>query len=219
VQFSGAYIWIRILHKNAPSGPLEGHTSYSKTNNLPTTLYISSFPQRRKFRQNGRFILNLASMQAQTTWVIKPHPDFDYRVVADGIMTQQELDEYYGEWDQYGTIFRGGGDFHSLKTSDCLITVCTSLLADYLPIGKSVFLLRSKAQTTPFSDFAENTNGAYCQIHSNTEFEKLFSQVMIEGNDFTTRRRLEQIADLKLTSNETATKCIFDHVQKELKIT
>ncbi|MDR1891303.1 MAG: hypothetical protein LBQ23_04010 [Puniceicoccales bacterium] len=171
------------------------------------------------FHQNGRFILNLASMYPQTTWVINPHPKFNYSVVADGIMTQQELDEYYGEWEKYGTIFRGGDYFDLFKTSDCLITDCISFLADYFPTGKPVFHLRSETQTVPFSDFAKNIIGTYYQIHSNAELEKLFSQVIIEGNDFMATKRSEQMTKLKLMSDETASKCVFDHLQKELKIT
>jgi CDP-glycerol glycerophosphotransferase (TagB/SpsB family) len=136
------------------------------------------------FYQNGQFILDLASMYPQTIWVIKPHPKFDDRVVADGIMTQQELDEYYGEWEKSGTIFRGGDYLDLFKTSDCLITDCISFLADYLPTRKSMFYLRIDVHIDPFNDFAENIIRTCYQIHSNAEFEKLFSQVIIEGNDF-----------------------------------
>ncbi|MDR2432405.1 MAG: hypothetical protein LBD34_01490 [Puniceicoccales bacterium] len=170
------------------------------------------------FSQNGKFILNLASIYPQTTWVLKPHPSFDQNVVADGIMTQQELDEYYAAWEKYGMIVRGGNYFDLFKTSDCLITDCISFLADYFPNGKPVFHLRRKEQTADFNDFGKDIINTYYQIHSNAELEKLFSQVMIDGDDFMAPRRLEQMEKLKLISDETASKRVFDHLWKELKI-
>ncbi|MDR0741854.1 MAG: CDP-glycerol glycerophosphotransferase family protein [Puniceicoccales bacterium] len=170
------------------------------------------------FPQNGQFMLNLADMYPQTTWVLRPHPSFDQSVVADGIMTQQELDEYYAAWEKYGTIIRGGDYFDLVKTSDCLITDCISFLADYFPSGKPVFHLRRSDQSREFNDFGKDIIGTYYQIYSNAELEKLFSRVMIDGDDFMASQRLEQMEKLQLLSDETASKRVFDHLQKELKI-
>ncbi|MDR2779449.1 MAG: hypothetical protein LBB16_04195 [Puniceicoccales bacterium] len=170
------------------------------------------------FPQNGRFMLNLASMYPQTTWVVKPHPSFDYSVVVDGIMTRQELDAYYAEWEKYGTVVKGGNYFDLFKTSDCLITDCISFLADYFPSGKPVFHLRRSDQLRKFNDFGKDIIGTYYQIHSNAELEKLFSRVIIGGDDFMASKRLKQMAKLELMSNKTASKCVFDHLQKELEI-
>ncbi|MDR1232767.1 MAG: hypothetical protein LBJ75_00675 [Puniceicoccales bacterium] len=170
------------------------------------------------FPQNGRFMLNLADMYPQTTWAIKPHPGFDQHVVADGIMTQQELDEYYAAWEKYGTVVKEGDYFDLFKTSDCLITDCISFLADYFPSGKPVFHLRRNDQSKEFNDFGKDIIGTYYQIHSNAELEKLFSRVMIDEDDFMAPIRLERMGKLQLVSNETASKCVFDYLRKELKI-
>ncbi|MDR2776785.1 MAG: hypothetical protein LBB17_01930 [Puniceicoccales bacterium] len=170
------------------------------------------------FPQNGQVILNLASMYPQTTWVLRPHPSFDQHVVADGIMTQQELDEYYAAWEKYGTIVREGDCFDLFKTSDCLITDCISFLADYFPSGKPLFHLRRSDQSREFNDFGKDIIGTYYQIHSNAELEKLFSRVMIDGDDFMAPQRSEQLTKLQLMSDETASKRVFDYLRKELKI-
>jgi hypothetical protein len=58
------------------------------------------------FQWSGQFILNLASMYPQAKWIMRPHPRFDRHMVKDGILTQQELDEYYGKGKNMETLSR-----------------------------------------------------------------------------------------------------------------
>jgi hypothetical protein len=38
---------------------------------------------------------------------MRSHPSFDRHVAEDGILTQQELDEYDGEWENMETLSKG----------------------------------------------------------------------------------------------------------------
>jgi CDP-glycerol glycerophosphotransferase (TagB/SpsB family) len=194
------------------ASPTKKRIIYAPHFTFTTQHRVATFPQ------NGQIILNLASMYPQTTWVVRPHPSFDQHIIADGIMTQQELDEYYAAWGKYGTIVREGDYFDLFRTSDCLITDCISFLADYFPSGKPVFHLRRSDQSREFNDFSKNIIGTYYQIYSNAELERLFSRVMIGGDDFMASQRSKQLAKLQLLSDETASKRVFDYLRKELKI-
>ncbi|MDR0693662.1 MAG: hypothetical protein LBF49_03830 [Puniceicoccales bacterium] len=216
---SGSLHLDKYFSKKVPSMDFWKDISPTKKRIIYAPHYTFTMQHRvATFPQNGQLILNLASMYPQTTWAIKPHPNFDYSVVANGIMTQQELDEYYAAWEKYGTIVGEGDYFDLFKTSDCLITDCISFLADYFPSGKPLFHLRREGQAEDFNDFGKDIIGTYYQIHGNAELEKLFSRVMIDGDDFMAPQRLERLAKLKLVSDETASKCVFDHLRKELKI-
>lgn len=63
------------------------------------------------FRENGRFILELAKKFPQTTWVFKPHPDFKMMVLDAGIMAEKEIEEYFDEWRKIGRVYTQGNYF------------------------------------------------------------------------------------------------------------
>ncbi|MDR1401884.1 MAG: CDP-glycerol glycerophosphotransferase family protein [Puniceicoccales bacterium] len=170
------------------------------------------------FQQNGQFILNLAGMYPETTWIIRPHPHFDEEVVNCGVVTKQELADYWDEWEKYGTISRQENFIDLFRTSDCLITDCISFLADYFPTGKPVFHLRSDMQTREFNNFAEDIIKTYYQIRSNAQLDQMFLRVIIEGDDYMAPQRLSQIKAMELVGNKTASERVFNHIKSELKI-
>ncbi|MDR1433319.1 MAG: hypothetical protein LBI61_03215 [Puniceicoccales bacterium] len=170
------------------------------------------------FHQNGQFMLNLADMYAGTTWIVRPHPDLRERAIGCGLMTEREFADYWSEWEKYGTVSWGGDFIDLFKTSDCLITDCISFLADYFPTGKPVFHLRSGEQAARFNDFAESIIETYYQIHNNAELERLFSRVIIGGDDFMAARRRAQAKTLGLIGEEMASKRVFDYIKSELNI-
>jgi hypothetical protein len=170
------------------------------------------------FHKNGQAILNLASMYPDTTWAIRPHPNFEAHVIGNGIMTRDELECYYEEWEKYGIIFKTEDYFDLFKTSDCLITDCISFLADYLPTGNPVFHLRSEAQAVDFSDFGKDIINTYYQIHTNAELDRLFSRVMVDGDDFMKEKRIAQIKKLGIENGQCASRQIFDHILAELDL-
>jgi hypothetical protein len=170
------------------------------------------------FHENGRAMLNMASMYPNTTWVIRPHPDFDAHVVDNGIMTPAELAEYYAEWKKYGNVFRGAEYVGLFKSSDCLITDCISFLADYLPTGNPVFHLRNRLQSAEFNDYGKEIIGTYYQIHSPAELEKLFSRVMIEGDDFMGEQRAALMKKFAPTDGKSASMRIFECIASALGI-
>ena len=172
------------------------------------------------FGENGNFMLNLASMYPQTTWIFKPHPNFFEQIVADGLMSNDELSDYCDEWEKYGTIWDSsyGNYFDMFKTSDCLITDCISFLADYFPTGNPVIHLRSKKQTREFNEFGSYIIESYYQVFNNSELEKTFSQIIVEGSDPKKSERLKKIDELNIHEEFSASKIILKYLNKKLGI-
>lgn len=170
------------------------------------------------FPKNGRFILDLAGMYPQTTWVFKPHPSFFANILDLKIMTRSDLDSYCDEWKNYGTIHNCGNFCDLFRSSDCLITDSISFLADYFPTGNPVLHLRSDKQTNEFNEFGQCIVETYYQIHENSELDALFSRVVINGDDFMKDKRKAHLEKLKLLDQKSAGARVFEYLRSELKI-
>lgn len=153
------------------------------------------------FEKNGKFILEYAKSHPEISWVFKPHPRFQYALIRNGIMTQEEVERYYREWEEVGTICTTGDYFEIFKSSDLLITDCCSFLAEYMPTGKPILQLKSKHQFKP-SSLGKLLMDACYSIVANFEIEKVIEQLIVVKNDFKKEQR-------KKIARE-----IFDEVQK-----
>ena len=166
------------------------------------------------FRENGQFILELAKKHPETEWIFRPHPAFVDRVIRKSIMTEQEIEDYYKEWEKIGTISTGGNYYEMFLTSDCLITDCISFLSEYVPTGKPVFHLRKNYQRDEFNELVKKIDEGYYQIYSNDELQKTFEEVIINNNDYLADERIKN-KDF-LPPNILASKKIYEYIKKEL---
>ena len=90
------------------------------------------------FKENGKFILELAKKYDETTWLFKPHPRFKFALLINNVMTEDDINKYYNEWLKIGRIYDKGNYFDIFKTSDLLITDSISFRAEYLPTLKPI---------------------------------------------------------------------------------
>jgi hypothetical protein len=167
------------------------------------------------FTDNYLSMLNMASLYPQTTWAIRPHPSLDGAIVSCGQMTERDLADYYERWERHGIVVKGGRYFDLFRTSHCLITDCISALVDYLPTGKPLFHMRSAQQLVEFNDFGKKIIDCHYQVHSAAELDRLFSRVMIDGDDFLGDARRRCIADLRLAETKTASERVLEHLATE----
>lgn len=153
------------------------------------------------FQKNGLKILAFAEKHSQEfNWIFKPHPRFKTAVIKNNIMDEKEIENYYSRWNEIGTIYEGGDYMKIFANNGAMITDCISFLGEYLPSKNPLFhLLTGK---TKFNDFAKSFINGYYQIYNFVEFEKEFSEAMINHNDYKKENRLEKI------------KIIFDEKQK-----
>jgi CDP-glycerol glycerophosphotransferase (TagB/SpsB family) len=171
------------------------------------------------FVQNGDFILEFAKKHPEIYWIFRPHPSLPDRLLKIGVKTKEEIEKYYCDWEQLGRISTGADNYYKdFKESDCLITDCISFLSEYLPTKNPVLHLISDKQAHPFNDMLQKIIDAYYKINNNEEFEKIFNEVIIEGNDYLKEKRIENIKYLMIDENKTTAQKIVEYIEKELRI-
>ena len=142
------------------------------------------------FNKNGRFILDYAKNNPDTSWVFKPHPCFYSSVLKNKIMTKKELDDYYGEWAKIGKVYEQGDYFDIFKTSDLMITDCCSFLGEYYPTLKPLIRL-SRADSTPLNSTGEKIVDNYYEVFDNEELIKIIDKIIKKNEDEKFEKRKE----------------------------
>lgn len=166
------------------------------------------------FKQNGRFILELAKSHPETTWIFKPHPRLKYALLQNKIMTEEEVNSYINEWNKVGIVYEQGDYFDFFKTSDLMITDCCSFLGEYLPSKHPVIrLVNPKA--VKINSIGELINDNYYLANNNDELEKYFNMLVIEGKDSKREGRINLIN--KLFFDEPVAAKIYNYLSDCLK--
>lgn len=134
------------------------------------------------FRENGQLILNLAKNNPSTTWIFKPHPRLKFALLKNNIMSENEVEEYYREWEAIGNVYLQGDYLNIFKSSDLMITDCCSFLAEYLPSGKPLIRLVNK-DSTALNLLGQEVVKGYYETSNNNELEETFKQIVLDKND------------------------------------
>lgn len=156
------------------------------------------------FERNGKYILNLAQNSPNTTWVFRPHPGLKYTLLKNNIMTEEEIEKYYKEWENVGNIYTQGDYIGLFKSSNLMITDCCSFLAEYLPSGNPLIRL-SRDDSTPLNPLGEKVVEGYYQVYSNEELQNTYNKIVYENNDEKKDIRLntqKYVIDFNQTSSE-----------------
>ena len=184
------------------------------------SIEASNFHNMATFLKNGEFILKLAKKyQDKTEWIFRPHFVLRDRLLKYGLKTQQEIDDYYKQWENLGKISSSEDNYYEqFITSDCLITDCISFLSEYLPANKPVLHLRSDNQAQPFNDLLQKITEGYYQIYDNETLETIFLEVIINGNDYLKDKRTQNMELLKIDKEKTTAEKIIEYLEKELGV-
>ncbi len=166
------------------------------------------------FLQNGKFILELAKKHPETTWIYKPHPLLEYKLLRDKIMTAEEMKNYYKEWEEIGNVFNTGGYINIFKTSDLMITDCESFLSEYLPTGKPL-IHPCRKDSIAFNPLGKMLINGYYNTWNNEELEQTFNQLVVEKNDTKKENRLKLINEI-MDYNYPASQKIYDCLLNEI---
>ena len=129
------------------------------------------------FDKNGKFILELAKKHPETTWVFKPHPRFKYALVRNNIMTENEAEEYFEEWNKIGTVYDCGNYINLFQTSDLMITDSISFLAEYILSGHPIIRLLS-SNHAKMNQIGDKINNVCYATRDNNELYKNFNNII-----------------------------------------
>ena len=175
---------------------------------VATKLWWSTFPW------SGKYILEWAKFHPEFKWVFKPHPRLKTSLVQSKIMSEEEIEEYYNEWEKIGT-YQNDDYFDIFMNSKCLITDCGSFLTEYLPTEQPVIHLRNpKAQH--YTATNKLIMDSYYKAYNTIELEEWLDRILIKQEDPKKSERLDILRTLDI--NTSASDKIIDEIKIDLNI-
>lgn len=157
------------------------------------------------FAWSGYEILDLARGQAALQWVYKPHPKLSYSAVKSKTMSKKEYHQYLQAWSELpnAAVYDSGSYFDIFRSSEALITDCSSFLAEYLPSGNPIIWLASE-EHIGFNPFGDRLAECYYRVANIKELKEKVQSVIIEGNDVLKEKRAAAINCLFPAGGKTA---------------
>ncbi len=136
------------------------------------------------FQDNYKYFLNLAKTHPEYSFIFKPHPALKSMCIQTGFMKENEYNDYIKEWQnlENGTIHTAGDYIDIFRTSDILITDCSSFLAEYFPTKKPIIFLNRKDRA-PFDSFGNKLQKGFYTIENYPETETVIKSVLGNGKD------------------------------------
>ena len=117
------------------------------------------------FKEQSTEFLELAKRHPEYSFVVKPHPLLKNKCVSEHFFTAEEYDSYMNEWNSLpnGCVYDSGNYFDIFKTSDILLTDCSSFLAEYFYSGKPIIFYEStnRAGFNSFGKKIKRFSGIY----------------------------------------------------------
>jgi hypothetical protein len=147
------------------------------------------------FFETYEAFIGLAGAHPDIEFVLRPHPELFEHMVAAGLKTRAEADDYRRRFDALpnGQVYEGGDIFELFKESDALILDSVGFLAEYLPTGKPVCFLDS-TRRQPLNGIGEALLTADYKAWNAEEIGQFVRDVVVAGNDPLRARRLAAAA-------------------------
>lgn len=137
------------------------------------------------FMENCWEFLNFAKNNPQCSFIFKPHPALKNMCAKTAFMNEFEYDEYVAQWNNLPNayLYNKGNYIELFKTSDLLITDCSSFLAEYFPTGKPIFFLNRKDRAE-FDKFGNILKQGFYEIKDFEDYRQNFEKIIIKKGDF-----------------------------------
>jgi len=168
------------------------------------------------FDWSGKFMLEYAKSHPEINWVFKPHPQLRRHFIQTHYMTEDELNEYFAEWEKIGMVCNEGNYFDIFKSSDAMITDCGSFCVEYFFTGKPLLHCIS-SNSKPHSALNQLVNKNHYSIFNQETLKAYLDEIVIKKNDFLKEARdlaVKEIFPDTLNSSEN----IINYLKSELEI-
>ena len=168
------------------------------------------------FDWTGRPILEYAKKHPEQHWVFKPHPVLRKEVVTAGMMTKEEVDAYYAEWEKVGTVCYDSDYQELFLESRVIITDSGSFMTEAGATGRPVVRLISPAnKLTPLPP-SKKIYDTYYEVRTLDDMYRIFKTVIEDGLDPKREERHKAIVASGIW-NTDASKYIVEYLRKLLK--
>jgi len=158
------------------------------------------------FEWSGKFMLEYAKSHKEIKWIFKPHPLLRKALPDSGIMTPDEVKDYYSEWEKIGLKYESGNYLNLFEQSKMMITDCSSFLGEYFVTGKPlIHLMSGKSQ---FNSSDNPILKTYYRAYNLDEFKTLLND--LPPNDSMKELRLKTLKESGLKNNSSSKRIIED---------
>lgn len=165
------------------------------------------------FMETGYQILNYAKEHKNIKWIFKPHPTLKNHVIKIGAMTENEIDNYYKEWESIGIVCYDCDYKKLFDKSKLMITDCCSFLTEYFATGKPlIHLISPKRKITPMPPMSEMFDCFY-KANDLKEMFMLFDKLIINNDDPMKEKRVKVLKKLNLLGNNAAQNIVDDLIK------
>lgn len=161
------------------------------------------------FLWNGQFILDFAKKHPEIQWIFKPHPSLKLRLKVKKIMTDEEIETYWNEWNKISLVYESGDYLDLFSRSYAMITDCGSFLTEFLMTEQPVIHPVSET-CAGYNPGTEKIVKSYYQAHNLEELEKYLEEIILKKNDPRKNERLAVIDELGLKNNYCAKNILED---------
>ncbi|MCQ2957331.1 MAG: hypothetical protein MJ180_00340, partial [Candidatus Gastranaerophilales bacterium] len=163
------------------------------------------------FEQTGIFMLEYAKKHPEFNWVFKPHPMLKKAVVDNNIMTKEEIENYYKEWETLGTACYDCNYFEIFNDSQLMITDCCTFLPEYCATRKPLIRLVSK-DGAEFNQNIKDMLQYFYNVESIENLEKTLNIILIDKNDPLKDKR----ENISLIKKQSASENILNALSEEI---
>ena len=156
------------------------------------------------FLWTGRAMLDYARKHPEIKWAFKPHPVLRIVLSKSGVMTEDEVDAYYGEWEEIGESCYTGDYPDLFRRSRAMITDCVSFLSEYGCTGKPLVRLVAAETKVKFCHLTDGLYSTYYQVRKIEELEPALDDLLVKGNDPNREARQAAAKAMNLTGTDAA---------------
>lgn len=156
------------------------------------------------FDWNGREILEYAESHREVKWVFKPHPVLKQKLKTSGLMTEDEIADYYERWARIAVV-SVDADYQDLfLDSRVMITDSGSFLPEYGSTLRPVIrLICSKDKIIP-PKTAKRVYDTFYNVHNIEELHKVLKLVVEDRQDPNYNVRVAAVRKAKLAEEDAA---------------
>ena len=168
------------------------------------------------FDWTGKPILEYARQHPEQNWVFKPHPILRKEVVVAGMMTKEEVDAYYAEWEKIGTVCYDSDYQELFLESRVIITDSGSFMTEAGATGRPVVrLISPENKLTPLPP-SKKIYDTYYEVRTLDDMYRIFKSVIEDGLDPKREERHKAIEASGIW-NTDASKYIVEYLRRLLK--
>ena len=177
------------------------------------SFFKSSALKYGTFLWSGKFLYDFALSHKEYEFIIKPHPQLKRHLVNRKIMSIDEVNKYFNNWNKLenAQVYEKGAYFDMFRTSDLLITDCNSFLFEYLPTLKPVIHLVSE-NSIGHNEFGQEIIKGYYSAHNTEELSKYLYDILVLNLDKKANIRKDIIENNINLGQMPSSKIIKDYV-------